>query len=156
MNPLPWLLSVVMPACRSEGVRGLPVPPPMDVAAIVRPASPNTALAGPDGHSPAPDRVIAPYPIPPDVLYRAVRAVARDQDRTFPAAHYDELRQAHYVVRSKWANFPDLVTIAVAGPETGPSTLVVYSRSVYGHSDLGVNRARIEVWLAALSTAFER
>lgn len=145
-----------MPACGAEGVRGLPVPPPMDVAAIVRPASPNTALAGPEGQSPAPDRVTAPYPIPPERLYQAVRAMAGAQDRTFPAAHYDELRQAHYVVRSKWANFPDLVTIAVAGPEAGPSTLVVYSRSVYGHSDLGVNRARIEAWLAALSTALER
>jgi uncharacterized protein (DUF1499 family) len=28
----------------------------------------------------------------------------------------------------------------------------VYSRSVYGQSDLGVNRRRVETWLAALQT----
>jgi hypothetical protein len=28
----------------------------------------------------------------------------------------------------------------------------VYSRSVYGRSDLGVNRKRIGAWLAALQT----
>jgi len=27
---------------------------------------------------------------------------------------------------------------------------VLYSRSVYGQSDLGVNRKRLEAWLAAL------
>ena len=38
--------------------------------------------------------------------------------------------------------------VTAAGPEA--STLVLYSRSVYGHSDLGVNRARVTAWLAAL------
>jgi uncharacterized protein (DUF1499 family) len=28
----------------------------------------------------------------------------------------------------------------------------MYSRSVYGHSDLGVNRQRVNTWLAALQT----
>jgi uncharacterized protein (DUF1499 family) len=29
---------------------------------------------------------------------------------------------------------------------------VLYSRSVYGRSDLGVNRQRLNTWLAALQT----
>ena len=32
----------------------------------------------------------------------------------------------------------------------GQSTLSIYSRSIYGLNDLGVNRARVETWLAAL------
>ena len=49
-------------------------------------------------------------------------------------------------------NFPDLITAQVgeAGPDA--STLVLYSRSVYGYSDLGVNRRRLNAWLAALRT----
>ena len=145
-----------MPACGAEGVRGLPLPPPMDIAAIIRPASPNTALAGPAGLTPAPDVVTAPYPVPPARLYAAIRAVALAQPLTYPAANYDDQRQAHFVVRSAWLNFPDLITVTVGGPDSGPSTLVLYSRSVYGHSDLGVNRKRIEAWLAALPLAMER
>jgi uncharacterized protein (DUF1499 family) len=30
------------------------------------------------------------------------------------------------------------------------STLAIYSRSIYGKSDLGVNRERIETWLKIL------
>jgi len=145
-----------MPACGAEGVRGLPVPPPMDMAAIVRPASPNTALAAPSGFSPAPDIATPSFPVPPARLYAAIRAVAAAQARTFPAANYDERRQAHYVVRSALLNFPDLVTVAVSGQTDGPSTLVLYSRSVYGHSDFGANRKRVEAWLAALSVALEK
>ena len=49
--------------------------------------------------------------------------------------------------------FPDLVTAQVT--ETGPSSssLTLYSRSVYGHSDLGVNRQRLVTWLAAVQTS---
>jgi len=32
------------------------------------------------------------------------------------------------------------------------STLVLWSRSVYGRSDLGVNRRRLTAWLGALDT----
>ena len=156
MNPLPWLLSLIMPACGAEGVRGLPVPVPMEITAIVRPASPNTALAGPSGFTPAPDIETPSYKVPPARLYAAIRAVAAAQERTSPAANYDERRQAHYVVRSAVLNFPDLVTVAVSGPTDGPSTLVLYSRSVYGHSDFGANRKRVEAWLAALSVALEK
>ena len=156
MNPLPWLLSLIMPACGAVGVRGLPVPTPMDMAAIVRPASPNTALGAPVGFKPSPDLVTPSFPVPPARLYAAIRSVAAAQPRTFPAANYDERLQVHFVVRSAVLNFPDLVTASVSGPNGGPSTLVLYSRSVYGHSDFGANRKRIEAWLAALPAALEK
>ena len=39
-----------------------------------------------------------------------------------------------------------------AGTEPGneAATLCIYSRSVYGYSDLGRNRARVEDWLARI------
>jgi len=66
------------------------------------------------------------------------------------AAQYVAQLQAHFVARSALLNFPDLITaqVAEAGPDA--STLVLYSRSVYGYSDLGVNRKRLNTWLAAI------
>jgi uncharacterized protein (DUF1499 family) len=156
MNPLAWLLSLLMPACGAEGAGGLPVPQPMDMAAIVRPASPNTALAGPAGFTLAPDIVTPSYPVPPNRLYAAIRGMAARQPRTYEAANYDAIRQVHYVARSAVLNFPDLITVSVSGPDDGPSTLVIYSRSVYGRSDFGINRKRVQVWLAALHATIER
>jgi uncharacterized protein (DUF1499 family) len=42
------------------------------------------------------------------------------------------------------------VQVMKADPDS--STLIMYSRSVYGRSDLGVNRQRVATWLAALQT----
>ncbi len=156
MAVLPWLIGAIFPACGAVGALGLPTPPPMEMAAIARPATPNTALAGPAGFDPPPDIVTPSYPVSPDRLFAAIKRVAAAEPRTFPAAAYDDRRQVHYVVRSAIWNFPDLVTVSVGGPESGPSTLAIYSRSVYGHSDLGANRARVEAWVAALQTTIER
>ena len=156
MNPLPWLLSLMMPACGAEGAVGLPVPQLMNIAAIVRPATPNTALAGPAGLSPAPDIVTPAFAVRPAQLYAAIQVVAGHEPRTYKAANYDDAMQAHYVVRSAVLNFPDLVTVSVSGPIGGPSTLVIYSRSVYGHSDFGANRKRVDAWLAALDAAIKK
>ena len=152
MTPLAWLIAFVLPACGASGAGGLPSPGRMDMSHLERPASPSTALAAPAGSDPAPDVVTPVYPLAPGHLYEAVLAVAANQKRTFVAATYPAERQAHFVARSAWFNFPDLITaqIAAAGPQN--STLVLYSRSVYGYSDLGANRRRLAVWLADLQT----
>ena len=76
MNPIAWLVSLVLPACGFAGAAGLPPPQPMDPAQIVRPASPNTALAAPQGFRPTPDIVTAPYKMSPDRLFALIREVA--------------------------------------------------------------------------------
>ncbi len=58
--------------------------------------------------------------------------------------------QAQFVARSAWLNFPDLIVAQVNAAGRGKSTLVLYSRSVYGYGDFGANRARVSTWLAAL------
>jgi uncharacterized protein (DUF1499 family) len=152
MNPLAWLISLALPACGFPAAEGLPMPPIMDVAHIVRPSSPNTALAAPAGFNPAPDVVTPHYQLAPDRLFALVRDVAGSQPRTFQAALYPEQLQVHYVNRSAAFNFPDLVMVQVKPDGTHGSDLIVYSRSVYGESDLGVNRKRVTTWLAALQT----
>ena len=152
MNPIAWLIGLVLPACGFAAAAGLPTPQPMDIAHLVRPSSPNTALAAPAGFVPSPDIVIAPYHVPADRLFALVRDVAAGQPRTYQAAVYPDQLQAHYVARSAVFNFPDLITVQARAEGPDSSDLVVYSRSVYGHSDLGVNRKRVEAWLAALQT----
>lgn len=50
-----------------------------------------------------------------------------------------------YVTRSKVFGFPDYTTVAQRGGD-----LAVHARLRYGRSDMGVNKARVERWLAAL------
>lgn len=143
------LLALLLPGCRGQGAEGLPVPGYIDFAHLVRPASPNTALAAPAGFEPSPDIVTRRYDMPPAALFAAIRRVALAQPRSFPQVEYPDALQAHFVSRSAWLNFPDLIAVQVT-PESG---LILWSRSVYGHSDFGVNRKRLHTWLAALDAA---
>ncbi len=152
MNPIAWLVGLILPACGFAGAGGLPPPKPVDPAQIVRAASPNTALAASQGFRPVPDIITLPYKLPPDRLFALIREVAADQARTYQAAVYPDRLQAHYVGRSAVFNFPDLIMVQVLSDPPASSTLILYSRSVYGHSDLGVNGRRIETWLAALQS----
>ncbi|MDF1760146.1 MAG: DUF1499 domain-containing protein [Coxiellaceae bacterium] len=58
--------------------------------------------------------------------------------------------QVQYVQRSKWMRFPDLIDVQFSSLDNNKSTLQAYSRSIYGHSDLGVNCKRMKHWLAEL------
>ncbi len=145
------LLALLLPACRGTGADGLPPAEPMDMARLARAATPNTALAAPAGFTPPPDIATRRYPVPPARLFAAVRAVALAQPRTHQHAAFDDRLQAHFVARSALMNYPDLVAVQV----TPESELILWSRSVYGRSDFGVNRARLEAWLAALDGALK-
>jgi hypothetical protein len=156
LTPLAWLLGFVLPACGAAGMGGLPMPPPMDMTKIERPSTPNTFLAGPAGMTPTPDLVTEEQTQPAATLYEHARALFASQPRTYVAAEYPDLLQVHYVVRSALLNYPDLVTVQVNAVGAGHSALVIWSRSVYGRSDFGVNRARTEAWLAAQKQSTER
>jgi uncharacterized protein (DUF1499 family) len=155
MTLLARLLGLLLPACGAPGAQGLPVPPPLDMAQLARPASPNTALAAPAGFRLAPDVVTPAYRVPAARLYAAIRAVAAAQPRTYPAAEYPDRLQADWVARSAVLNFPDMVTAQATSAGTDSATLVLYSRSVYGYGDLGTNRRRVEAWLAALDRTLQ-
>jgi uncharacterized protein (DUF1499 family) len=58
--------------------------------------------------------------------------------------------QIDYVQRSRLLRFPDLVTVRFIPIDDTHATLAIYSRSIYGKGDLGVNRTRIDDWLAKL------
>ena len=136
-------------ACSSSGAEGQPVPPVGALDHLQRPSSSNTALAAPAGFVPKPDIETRVYDVPPQALFSAVTRLAEGWPRTYKLVRYDDVQEAAYVVRSRVFNFPDTIEVKVS-PKGAGSTLVIYSASRYGDSDFGVNRKRVEGWLAKL------
>ena len=135
----------------ARGAGGLPPAEPLDLATLVLPPSPNTALAAPPGApGPTPTRVLPPYPVAQGALWAAVQQAAAEQPRTTLLAAWPEHLQAQWVERSALMNYPDIITAILlpAGESTG---LVLYSRSLFGWSDLGVNAKRLDRWIAAIA-----
>ena len=56
---------------------------------------------------------------------------------------------ASYVTRSALWGFPDIATVKIKETSAG-SEIILISRLRFGSYDLGVNRARVEAWLAQL------
>lgn len=71
--------------------------------------------------------------------------VAKARPRVTLLAGSVEEGRMTWVVRSVVWGFPDYVTA-----EAAPGGLRVWSRLRFGQSDLGVNRARLEDWIARL------
>ena len=124
----------------------------MEFASLVPPRSPNTCLAAPQGH-PGPRQILAPIlAATADATFEALLRVAAEFPRTWRLASWPERRQAQWVERSAWANFPDIIT-AECVPAPGGSSLFLYSRSLIGYSDLGANAKRVSHWLRSLVEA---
>jgi uncharacterized protein (DUF1499 family) len=89
-----------------------------------------------------------------DRLRQRWREVVAVQPRVKLLAEDEEGQQFDYVQRSEHFRFPDVITVRFILVATyhsdSQSTLAIYSRSVYGKSDFGVNRERIETWLEIL------
>ena len=58
--------------------------------------------------------------------------------------------QFDYVQRSARFRFPDVITVRFISISSSQSTLAIFGRAIYGKSDFGVNRKRIEAWLTTL------
>jgi hypothetical protein len=146
---LPRLLGLAYPACAAEGTAGLPAPTLLDFSTLGPPRRGNTALAAPPGMHVHPDIITRRRDIPPLRLYETLKRIALSQPRTYLHAEFAGQLQAHFVARSPRCNYPDLIAIQIT-PDSMPA---LYSRSVYGEADFGVNRKRLVAWLAALDAA---
>ena len=139
----------------SRGANGVPAPRPVDFATLVLPASPNTCLLTPTTAPGGGHLHRDPFQVTAQAAFDAIRAVAAAQPRTYPLADYPDRLQAQWVARSRLMNYPDIVVAEVA-PIDGGTGLWLYSRSLLGHSDFGVNRARVMAWLAAFEDRLRR
>jgi hypothetical protein len=135
-----------------RGPKGLEDPAPIEFASLVQPRSPNTCLAAPPGH-PGPKQVTAPIlPATPEAVFNTLLTLAEGFPRTWRLAAWPERRQAQWVERSALVNYPDIIVAEIVATPEGTS-LFLYSRSLFGYSDLGANAKRVARWLAALQAA---
>jgi uncharacterized protein (DUF1499 family) len=125
---------------------------PVDWATLTRHTTPNDALVCPEGHCPnaKADIVAKVYPLPPVALLARIKAIALSEPdtRELDCAPSCE-RVARILQVTRTMRFPDTIDVEVF-PAGAGSTLAIYSRSLLGRRDFGVNRARIARWLAAL------
>jgi uncharacterized protein (DUF1499 family) len=135
-----------------RGPAGLPPPEPIAFARLVLPHTPNAFLAAPPGHQGPKHRTLPPLPVSPDAAWAVLRALGDRFPRCWRLAEWPELRQAQWVERTPLMNFPDIVAAQIV-PLPDGAGLHLYSRSLFGRSDLGTNRRRVERWLAALDAA---
>lgn len=138
----------------SRGAGGLPPAEPLDFATLELPASPNACLAAPAGF-PRAQLATPPLPADAEVAWAALRMLGDRFPRTTKLAEWPERRQAQWVARSALLNFPDIIVAEITAGPAGAG-LFLFSRSLFGYSDFGVNRRRAEAWIAALDEALRR
>ncbi|WP_333831713.1 DUF1499 domain-containing protein [Rubrimonas sp.] len=120
----------------------------VDPLAGMSTGKPNEARVAPAGASG--DLESPVFEMAPAELMARLDAVALAEPRARRLAGDPAEGFATYVQRSALMGFPDYVSVRAVDLGEGRSALAIWSRSRYGHSDLGVNRARLERWMAAL------
>lgn len=125
--------------------------PVIDFATLQRGPTPNQYLLCPEDLCATETDGAAPvFDVPVMKLQAAWDEMIAQQPRLQVLRRDLTNTQIDYVQRSRLLRFPDLVTVRFIAVDDSHATLAIYSRSVYGKGDLGVNRARVEEWLARL------
>jgi len=128
-----------------------------DLRSLQPPKSPNWHFAAPESWSQPHAAAQSPrFDVPVAVLREALVAVAAREPRCTLLNLEKEARQAEFEQKSRLFGFPDRIVVEFVELGEGRSTLAVYSRSLTGHYDFGVNRKRVERWLDALPEAISR
>ncbi|MEM9058876.1 MAG: DUF1499 domain-containing protein [Pseudomonadota bacterium] len=148
-----WLLGLAALAALSAAIyfRVVPDDPAVwhvDPATAERTGRPNDYVIAPESLSDIDADLASPvFAIPPRDLMFLFDSVASAGGMRI-AGSVDEMH-ATYVQRSMVLGYPDYISVRAVEVEGG-SALVIYSRSRFGYSDMGVNKARIDRWLAQL------
>ena len=125
----------------------------VDWATLTRHPTPNDALICPAGRCPNAKADEGPkvYPLAPGELLARVKqiALAEPDTKELPCEPRCDCT-ARFVQYTRLMRFPDTIDVETLPAGEGRSTLAVYSRSLVGRKDFGVNRARLSRWLTAL------
>lgn len=105
----------------------------------------NVFILRDDGEKPAPPV----YDVDAGTLARAFDDFVMAKDRLERLAGSPDDLVVTYVARSRLMGYPDYISVRFLPLDDGHASLAIFSRSRFGNSDLGVNRNRINGWLAA-------
>ena len=122
----------------------------VDPAAAARTGNPNDYIVAPKVVRDDADRVAMVHEGNPKDLLFQFDSIAGPSSHKL-AGSLDELHIT-YVHRTPLMGYPDYISVKAVETEGGPA-LVIYSRSRFGKSDFGVNKSRIDNWLAQMGEA---
>lgn len=118
---------------------------PVDFAALARTGKPNDYLLAPASAIAAkPDTAPPLFQASAAKLVGAAEAALLAMPRTKILARGDDGLQFEAVQRSRLMGFPDFISIRAVPMDDDKASLWIYSRAHFGHSDLGVNKKRVE------------
>ena len=150
-----WVLGLALAAAVAGAVymRTLGHPPEtwhVDPTQATRSTTDNDYLVAPEGVTEARvDRIFAPREIAPKDLLFLFDSIARNAPRTTRIAMDEATMSATYVQKTALLAFPDYISVRAVTVDGG-AALVIWSRSRFGASDFGVNKERIDDWLAKI------
>lgn len=124
----------------------------MDFPSLKLGRKPNQFLMAPDGLCQAaiPHAESPVFNVPAADLLRRLLDMAEGEERVSIKEVSEQTLTVKLVARSRVFRFPDMIDCQILPVDTESSTLAVYARARYGYRDFGVNRARIERWVARL------
>ncbi|GAB4576469.1 MAG: hypothetical protein Tsb008_20590 [Rhodothalassiaceae bacterium] len=144
---------LLMPSDRLESLFGTGALEPTDFRTLERKDKPNSYLLCPRDHCPRAraDAEAPVFDMPVEELRRRLLSLV-DGDANLKV-HAMDLERGYFeiIARTPSMRFPDIISVELLELPNGRSSLAIFSRSVYGYSDLGANRKRIERWLAIIS-----
>ncbi|MBL4739748.1 MAG: DUF1499 domain-containing protein [Sneathiella sp.] len=115
-------------------------------------SSPNQYLICPKNYCVAPINEEAPqFSISALELAQRWKKIIAHQPRISHVKVSKDGQQMDIVQRTEFIRYPDIITVRFISIDAAASTLAIYSRSVYGKSDFGVNKTRIDAWFSELA-----
>jgi uncharacterized protein (DUF1499 family) len=126
---------------------------PVNFAELTRRATPNDALVCPPGRCPhaETDWEANTYDIPPSALIKHLTTIVEAEPNVGPLFCFECDTRARFIQYSRIMHFPDTIDVEAFPVGEGQSTIAIYSRSLLGRGDFGVNHARVARWMAALA-----
>lgn len=149
------IAAVMLVGCSQGGVfdKMLPHknPAPVDFRTLTLPESPNKYLIAPAGATTAAADETAPsFAMTAPDLKTKFLGVLAGEPRVEKLWESQDGLKFQFVQRTALMRWPDIIDVQFMPLENGGATLALYSRSVYGYSDMGVNKARATRWVASL------
>ncbi|MSP50872.1 MAG: DUF1499 domain-containing protein [Alphaproteobacteria bacterium] len=126
----------------------------IDFKTLERSPKPNQFLMCPSGYCAAQTEAASPvYNVSVEALTSGWDRMIAGEPRLKRLAEDAEKNTVEYVQRTPLMRYPDIISVQFIALGPDRSTLAIYSRLIYGRSDMGVNEARVRSWMKKLTSA---